>query len=178
MVLFTSDLHLGHRAIAKYRPELGISKENDDYWLNKMEQLGKRDILMVLGDFLFDGPHYDEYINRIRKMKCRIKLLMGNHDSTLLYKEINQKPQSPEGSIEIQLPFYSYKNFWLSHCPIHPSELRNRIGNIHGHLHNAVLEDDRYFDVCPEKNEFDFVDFEKIKKHFSIIELQKGITND
>ncbi len=149
-------------------------KEHDDYWFSKLESLGKRDIVFILGDFLFDGPHYDEYIVRIRKLKCRIKLIMGNHDSKLLYKEINQKISSPEGSIDIQLPFFSYKNFWLTHCPIHPQEIRNRKGVIHGHLHRSELEDDRYFDVSPEKHNFKLVDFEVIKDYFR--KEENGIT--
>jgi len=165
-VFFTSDIHLCHKAIAKYRPEFKSLEEHDEHWLSKFEKLGKRDIVFVLGDFLFDSPNYEMYIQRIRKFRCRIKLIMGNHDSKLLYQEINQKPQSPDGSIELQLPLFSYKNFWLSHCPIHPQEMRTRKGNIHGHLHNSVLDDDKYFDVSPEKHNFDFVDFEKIKEHF------------
>jgi len=133
-----------------------------------MEALGKRDLLFVLGDFLFPGDKYDEYIKRIRKLRCRIKLVMGNHDSMELYQEINQKPQSPEGSIELQLPLFSYKNMWLSHAPIHPQELRGRKGNVHGHLHRSILDDPdcRYFDVCPEKHNFEFVNLEDIKEYF------------
>ena len=174
MNYFTSDLHLGHKAISKYRPGFPSMEAHDEYWLAKMETLGKRDILFILGDFLFDGPNYDEYIKRIRKLKCRIKLVMGNHDSLRLYEEINRKSQSPEGSIEIQLPFFSYKNFWLSHAPIHPQELRNRYLNIHGHLHDSVLDDPNgdYFDVSPEKHNFDFVKFEEIKEHFE--QFEKG----
>jgi calcineurin-like phosphoesterase family protein len=170
MVYFTSDLHLQHKAIHKYR-HFKTTEENDEYFLQKIESLKKRDILYILGDFIFDGPKYDEYIQRIRKAKCRIKLIMGNHDSLLLYKEINQKSQTPEGSIEIQLPFFSYKNFWISHCPIHPQEMRRRQGNIHGHLHNNVIQDDRYFNVSPERNNYEFVDFEKIKEYFKEKEL-------
>jgi len=166
MVYFSSDFHLCHKSILKYRTQFKTTEEHDEYFLQKMEKLGKRDVLFILGDFIFDGDNYDKYIKRIRKMKCRIKLIMGNHDSLKLYQEINQKPQSPEGTIEIQLPLFSYKNMWISHCPIHPNELRNRLGNIHGHLHQSVLDDDKYFDVCPEKHNFEFVTLDDIKEHF------------
>ncbi len=166
MVYFTSDLHLGHKAIPKYRDRFESMEEHDEFMLTKMEMLGKRDILYVLGDFLFDGPHYDEYIQRIRKMKCRIKLIFGNHDSLRLYEEINQKPKSPEGSIEIQLPLFSYKNTWITHCPIHPSEMRSRKGCIHGHMHLEELDDERYFNVNIDVNDYEFVLFDDIKKYF------------
>ena len=64
-------------------------------------------------------------------MKCRIKLVMGNHDDHRLYKE---------SIFEMQLPFFSYKSYWISHCPIHPQELRNRKGNIHGLMAPIMME--------------------------------------
>ena len=135
-----------------------------------MAKLKKRDILYVLGDFIFDSEKYDWYIDQIKKMPCRIKLVQGNHCSLKLYKE---------DRFELQLPLFSYKNYWISHCPIHPQELRDRVGNIHGHLHhNKVMTDEfndsgywigkevdkRYFNVCPDVNDYKFVDFEQIKQ--------------
>jgi len=167
MNLFTSDLHIGHKVITKYRNNFKSPEEHDEYWIQKIESLGKRDILHVLGDFIFENPRYDEYIKRLRNVKCRIKVIMGNHDSLKLYDEV-QLNKEQNSKIEIQLPFYSYKNFWVSHCPIHPSEIRNRHGVIHGHLHKKFLYDDRYFDVCPEKHNYEFVEFDKIKDYFKV----------
>ena len=180
MVYFTSDLHLGHKAIPKYREPFKDMKSHDDYIIDKILELGKRDILLILGDFLFDGEHYDEYIERLSKKKCRIKLVMGNHDSMKLYKE---------DIFEIQLPLFSYKNTWLSHAPIHPQELRGRYGNVHGHLHlekvriekkfqnyddnwrpfisEVTTEDPRYFNVNLDVNDYKFVNFEEIKGYFN-----------
>ena len=158
MILFTSDCHFGHKAITKYRNQFQSVEEHDAAIFDEMSKLNKRDILFVLGDFLFEGPQYEKYLHTISKMSCRIKLLMGNHDSIDLYN------QNIAQNIEIQLPLFSYKNYWLSHCPIHPLELRNREGNIHGHLHNAMLPDPNYYDVGLDKNSFKLVDFEYIKE--------------
>ena len=177
MVLLSSDLHLGHRAIIKYRTQFQSMEEHDNYFINLILSLGKRDVLIILGDFLFDGPHYDEYIQRLSAKKCRIKLVMGNHDSMKLYSE---------PIFEVQLPLYSYKNFWLSHCPIHPNELRRRIANIHGHTHynsitidnelgtNLVL-DPNYFSVCPEVNNYQFVNLESIKEQYNDLPSNSNI---
>jgi len=157
MNLFSSDFHFGHKVIAeKYRQKFSSNEEHDHFILDQIAKMNKRDILFVLGDFIFDSEKYDWYIEQLSKMSPRIKLIMGNHDSRLLYKE-TRLPK-----LEIQLPLYSYKGNWLSHCPIHPDELRGKF-NIHGHLHNANLDDSRYFDVSPEKHNFKFVDFEEIK---------------
>ena len=160
MVFFSSDFHLCHRAICKYRPQFKTPLEHDRYMMDLMKKLGKRDVLFLLGDFLFDGDNYKEYLEEIKTYRCRIKLILGNHDSKRLYKD------TIDSNIELQLPLFSYKNMWLSHCPIHPSELRNRLGNIHGHLHKEILEDERYFDVCPEKHNFELVSLDTIKEYF------------
>jgi calcineurin-like phosphoesterase family protein len=160
MNYFSSDFHLGHKVITKYRPQFKTIKEHDNAIFAEAEKLTKRDILFILGDFLFDCDNFENYLIRISKLKCRIKLVMGNHDSLKLYTQQIAK------NIEIQLPLFSYKNFWVSHCPVHPDELRGRIANIHGHLHNATLDDNRYYDVGLDKNNFKFINWEEIKEVF------------
>jgi len=158
MNYFSSDFHLGHKVIVpKYR-NFSSQEEHDNLILDNISKLNKRDILFILGDFIFKSDKYDYYINQLSKMSCRIKLIMGNHDNLKLYKE-TRLPK-----LEIQLPLFSYKNFWISHCPIHPQEIRNKLGNIHGHLHNSELNDKRYFDVGLGKNNFKFVTFDEIKE--------------
>ena len=168
MVLLTSDLHLMHRNIPKYRPMFSTMEEHDEYMFSKLEQLNKRDLLFILGDFLFDGPHYAAYIERLKKLPCRIRLVMGNHDSLKLLQE---------PWIEHRNPLASYKGFWLSHYPIHPQEMRGRNGNIHGHLHSMAVtgynydigqsyKDPRYFNVNIEDNNYNFVKLETIKDYF------------
>lgn len=160
MNYFSSDFHLGHKVITKYRPQFKTIEEHDNAIFAEAEKLTKRDILFVLGDFLFDCDNFENYLIRISKLKCRIKLVMGNHDSLKLYTQQIAK------NIEIQLPLFSYKNFWVSYCPVHPDELRGRIANIHGHLHNATLDDNRYYDVGLDKNNFKFINWEEIKDVF------------
>lgn len=164
---FTSDWHLGHKVITKYRSQFKTIEEHDNAIFAEAEKLTKRDIIFVIGDFLFDCDDFEYYLERISKLSCRIKLIMGNHDSLKLYSQTIAK------NIEIQLPLFTYKSFWISHCPIHPDELRNRIGNIHGHLHNAILDDNRYFDVGLDKNNFKFINWEDIKEIFH----NRGIVN-
>lgn len=157
MVYFTSDTHFGHKAIIKYRDNFSSIEEHDNHILEIISKLNKRDNLFVLGDFLFDCGKFEWYLQQISKMPCRIKLVLGNHDSLKLYTQNIAK------NIELQLPLFSYKSMWVSHCPIHPDEMRNRVANIHGHLHNAVLNDDRYFDVGLDKNNYEFVSLDYIK---------------
>lgn len=155
-IYMTSDWHLGHKVITKYRTQFKTIEEHDDAIFAEAQKLKKRDILFVLGDFLFDCDKFEAYLERIATIPCRIKLVLGNHDSLKLYTQTIAK------NIEIQLPLFSYKSYWISHCPIHPDELRGRLGNIHGHLHHAQLGDQRYYDVGLDKNDFKFIEFEKV----------------
>lgn len=173
MNFLTADPHLGHKAILNYRTQFSSIEEHDTYILDKFAKLNKKDIVKVLGDFIFDCDKYDYYIEQFKKMSCRIQIVMGNHDSLKLYKE---------DRFEIQLPLYSYKNIWLSHCPIHISQLKGRLGNIHGHIHGDTVKiydilevpfipDKRYFNVNLDINKMNFVDFEEIKEHFNSKDL-------
>ena len=97
-------------------------------------------------------------------MPCTIKLVLGNHDSLKMYEQTIAK------NIKIQLPLFSYKNMWISHCPIHPNELRSRILSVHGHLHCDIIEIDgnpdyRYFNVNLDNNYFKLVPFEEIVEY-------------
>ena len=165
MNYFTSDWHLGHRVITKYRTQFKTIEEHDNAIFAEAEKLTKRDILFVLGDFLFDCDKFEHYLERISKLPCRIKLVMGNHDSIKLYSQTIAK------NIEIQLPLFTYKSFWISHCPIIYQEMRDRFGNIHGHLHgdyvmNDNLIDTQYFNVNLDNNNFKFVEFNELKNRF------------
>ena len=102
-------------------------------------------------------------------MSCEIRFVLGNHDSLRLYEDLAKY----NSNLKLQLPFFSYKNYWISHCPIHPQEMRGRFGNICGHLHNEKVwkedsfsnqwEDTRYYNVGLDTNNFKFVDFEYIQ---------------
>ena len=164
---FSSDFHLGHKVIVpKYR-DFSSQDEHDSLILDQIAALSKRDILYVLGDFIFDSDRYDYYIEQLAKTSCRIKLVMGNHDSLKLYHE----PR-----FEVQLPFFTYKDAWISHCPIHPDELRNRQGNIHGHLHGGQImlddkPDPRYFNVNLDNHNHKFVNLDEIKEHYANLNI-------
>ena len=166
MVYFSSDFHLGHKAILKYRPQFSTIEDHDNAIFSQLEKLTKRDQLFILGDFLFDCPEFENYLTRLSKLQAKFKLIMGNHDSLKLYS------QTIAQNLMLHLPLVNYKNFWLSHCPMHEQELRGRLGNIHGHLHGAYVEDQsgsinyNYFNVNLDNNNFKLVELDTIKNYF------------
>ena len=141
-VFFISDLHIGHRNILKYSPEReGSNTDEHDLWL--LEQWNsvvkkKRDLVYVLGDVCFDQSK----LWILDKMAGTKYLLPGNHDYFKLEEYM--------AYFDKILWFRKYHEFWISHAPIHPDELRGR-KNIHGHVHSKSIRDSRYINVCVEK---------------------------
>ncbi len=159
-VFFTSDLHLGHHAATRFRPEF---KEGDIYYHdfsiidNINSVVDKRDKLFILGDLAFS----DAGLKAAEGILCRnVELILGNHDKYPLrrYLALGYKIHG----------FRGYKEYWLSHCPIHPQEMYRKIGNIHGHIHcngkSGPVEDTKYFNVNIDVNKYKPVRFEKIQE--------------
>lgn len=127
-LMITSDLHLGHKNICKYRE--GFESEehhNETLYENLASNIKKRDTIYFLGDIAFDRY----WLKKISEIKCAHKVLVtGNHDI-----EHGIKMRDLVESYDDVKPFFSHRNYWFSHCPIHPCETRFRLGNIHGHTH-------------------------------------------
>jgi calcineurin-like phosphoesterase family protein len=137
-IWFTSDLHFGHKNIQKFRLEVESSEHNEQHitldWNNKVT---KRDIVYVLGDAAFTM----ESVHLFSALPGTKILIRGNHDNldTQVYLKYFK---SVEGLLK-------YKEFWLSHAPIHPNELRGKV-NLHGHVHYASINDSRYVNMSVE----------------------------
>lgn len=141
-VLFNSDLHLGHANVIRFHDNyrgkcMGVDtiEQHDekiyDLWNDNVR---KRDVIYILGDVGFT-------LSRIKTLPGTKKLLMGNHDqrSASEYLEVFDDIIGP----------VKYKRHWLSHFPIHESELWDR-PVIHGHTHSTGVEDKMYVNVCVE----------------------------
>lgn len=150
-VWFTSDLHFGHKRIAEFRKEVLSEEDNRAKICWDWEDLvTKRDDVYILGDVAFT----EETLDEVGSLPGRKFLVRGNHD---------------ELDTQTYLKYFTevyglkkYKEFWLSHAPIHPNELRGKI-NLHGHVHyesirkpyNLIIDikpelDTRYLNLCVE----------------------------
>lgn len=154
-VYFISDLHLGHRNILKFEPNLRFGDTVDEHDHTLIERIrsvcnNKRDILYILGDVAFDIDKL-KLLDNIPASKI---LVRGNHDTFQdgVYHKYFDKI----------LGLVNYKGYWLSHAPVHPHELRGRF-NIHGHVHRNSVRmrdsvgfselDPMYVNVCVENCE-------------------------
>lgn len=170
-VYFASDLHLGHRAITKYRPQFETVEQHDKYILDLLtKKLYKKDKIYLLGDNAFSVKSFNQLIEAIPK-GCIVEYILGNHDLQfdLTTKYIAEHVNKVEG-------IKKYKDYWISHAPIHPIELRKRI-NIHGHAHHDLFGEG-YINVCMDFTDMDIVRLEKLpelyEKQLKIYEDKKN----
>jgi len=137
-VYFISDPHLGHRNIAKFRSFVSSTEDNTAQFLDQWERhVHKRDVVYLLGDVAFDL----ESLDLLRGLRGRKILIKGNHDDMV--------PTSAQAEVFEEIHgMLKYKSMWLTHCPIHPVEMRERRGNVHGHVHEKTIPDERYVNAC------------------------------
>lgn len=144
------DLHFGHKNVCRFRDEFEHEMAHREYLMRKWKEVvGKRDLVYVLGDaaFSWDG------LWSIRLLPGRKKLVRGNHDllGTQVLLEVFEEVHG----------FIDYRGVWLSHCPIHPQELRGKV-NIHGHVHTNTVPDERYINVSAEMIDYTPVPFKDL----------------
>lgn len=78
-VLFTSDLHLGHKNILPIRQAFQDIDEHDYALIEKWNaKVKKNDDVYILGDLSFRSSHHISYY--LYQMKGRKHLIVGNHD--------------------------------------------------------------------------------------------------
>lgn len=168
-VLLIADTHFGHKDVhKKFRPQFENVDHHDQYVKSRIiEGGGRRDTLYILGDVVIDR----KAIHHLRDICAHyqyVRVVLGNHDS----KERKTTPTVRElfdAGVEEVYGIRDYKHTWLSHCPIHPQEFRDRRLNIHGHIHERTVNwttinapDDRYFNVSCESIDFKPIDFSEI----------------
>ena len=165
-VYFISDLHFGHRRITEFVPGARSGRnctENMQNIINNWNAVvKKRDFVWVLGDIAMSKEGFDA-LGELAGTKYMVK---GNHDNRFTTEEWLRHFKSVESLV-------SYKGYWLSHCPIHPAELRGK-KNIHGHVHTQSIVapvdyneerfwDRNYINICCEAINETPVSFDDIK---------------
>lgn len=142
MIYFTSDLHFGHKNIANFGSRPIEGPVDNEYWIcehwqntvSRKVAADRTDVVYILGDAAFD----EDSLRTIQSLNGIKILIGGNHDI--------QSPLAYETYRAIYGLHKKY-GFWLSHAPMHESELRGK-PNCHGHTHDVTIADPRYFNCC------------------------------
>lgn len=144
VIWFISDAHFGHKNVANFGGRPVSGPIDNEHWITECWQSlvsnktahDRADRVYCLGDMAFD----EDSLHIIRQLNGVKFLIKGNHDHS------SELERDVYATIE---GIFKYKGFWLSHCPIHPEELRGK-PNAHGHVHTNTLADPRYFNLCVE----------------------------
>lgn len=160
-----SDTHFGHEGVCKFldkdgkniRPFSCADEMDEAIVANWNSVVGKKDRVYVLGDVAMKRKD----ISTIARCNGRKVLVRGNHDI------FNMEDYTPFFDDIRGVHVMPSRVGILSHVPLHPDSV-NRFGlNIHGHLHEKMVEDDnRYFSVCCEKINYTPISYEVIIKEW------------
>jgi calcineurin-like phosphoesterase family protein len=160
-IFVISDTHFHHQNMYKFttfggvervRKEFENAQEADKEMIRRWnEVVTPQDHVWHLGDVTMGNN-----LSIIKLLNGHKRLLLGNHDrcTPQQYKEAGfQKIQS-----------YRFCDRWgiMSHIPIHPESLGDRI-NIHGHIHERASFGPQYRNVSVEQTNYTPVLLESLK---------------
>jgi len=158
-VYVTSDWHIGQTGIAeKFRTNFVSDMAHDHVILGAAKAiLTKRDVLFVLGDVTWTTTGLQQI--KDTGIPARMIMVRGNHD-TLPTRDYLEVFEEIHGA-------YAYKEFFMTHIPIHRLELYRR-SNIHGHCHKGgpyeVNAEKEYFNAILEFNDYIPVRMDQVRK--------------
>jgi len=151
-VYVISDLHLGHCNMATKRGFKDVLSHDNhiiDAWNSIVT---KRDVVWILGDITMEKTQGYELLNKLNGVK---KVVLGNHDKPQHSSKLLEYVNHICGCVKL-------KGCILTHIPIHESEVDRFLLNIHGHIHDKIIPDLRYVNVCVENVDYKPVLLDKL----------------
>ena len=138
-VYFIADLHLAHENMAVHRGFENAAHMFEYIKLQWNSKVRKGDIVYILGDLTMEKRGPLELLDELNGTKI---VILGNHDRP------QDTPFILKHCIKVS-GMMSYKGMILTHCPIHPMELKGRFSkNIHGHIHEKAVKK-KLFGIFP-----------------------------
>lgn len=140
-VYVISDPHFGHENMAIKRG-FSCSEEHDDYLIQEWNKVvNKNDTVWILGDITMETTKHYYLLNKLKGIK---NVVLGNHDLPQHVPELMKYVNKVCGSVKL-------KGCILTHIPIHPHEIGRFKFCVHGHLHDEIINHDKYINVCCEQ---------------------------
>ena len=164
-IFLISDTHFGHSNILTFKNADGTLVRPGFEDVNDMDEtiihnwnkvVGAKDKVYHLGDVGF--KNFTVLSKTLVRLNGEKVLIKGNHDNLKLkqYVQLFKDVRA----------YHVIDKFVLSHIPVHPESVTRWKGNIHGHLHDRNLEDNRYWNVSVEQINYTPISFEDLKlKH-------------
>lgn len=160
MIYFISDTHFYHSNIIKYcnRPFMDVNEMNETIINNWNSIVTKDDTIYHLGDFCLSSD--DEIKNVFNRLNGNKILIRGNHDRkpVKFYEEISFKVLTHAPII-----LDEYK-VMLSHVPLPDTKIKSGYINLHGHIHNKIIGDDKHINLSVDAINYKPISIEEINK--------------
>lgn len=162
-VWLISDTHFGHEnlyhfvtydGVTRVRPQFQHANEADEFMFDKWNELVRpEDHIYHLGDV---AMNIAPYVHRIHSLPGHKRLILGNHDKGKTQEYIACGFEKIMAS-----RFWDRKIAILTHIPIYPDGIRKGGINIHGHIHERLLNGP-YRNVCVEHTGYAPIQLEEI----------------
>ena len=144
-IFVISDTHFGHANIIKYcnRPFADPMEMDEKIIENWNKTVRPEDIIYHLGDVYFGKKNPSNWNKRLNGRK---RLILGNHDDGK-----DEVLQQMFGKI-LMWRMFPDLGLLLTHVPVHYSGLEFKVSkNVHGHIHEKNIDDERYINVSVEQ---------------------------
>lgn len=148
-----SDTHWGHANSLTFKKSDGsplrdfvCAQEMDEHMVQRWNSVVRpEDKVIHLGDVVINK----KYLEILRRLNGKKKLIMGNHD-------IFDMKYYTEHFYEMKA-YRVFDKHIMSHVPVHKSSIGRFVANVHGHTHSekVLLEDGtvdpHYISMCVEQ---------------------------
>ena len=185
-IWFTSDTHFFHDKVVEYcqRPFASVEEMNEELIARWNSVVHRDGIVFHLGDFCFGKPDNWNYI--LDRLKGRIFLVLGNHDT----RQINEEIASRFECVAIQMRLHvNGQKIYLNHFPFLSYSGDNHgtwqlFGHIHSNQqasniidkHRLTLLQPGQYDVGVDNNNFTPVSYRQIEQIIERRKDEKDIT--
>lgn len=167
----TSDLHLGHQLVAKLRGFDRVDDHDNTIIMNLRSIVKPQDILWILGDLVFSKS---TKMHLLSELPGLVKVVLGNHDK---FRPIDL----PRNFNTVFGAAYGKHGILFTHIPVHEGQKDRFTLNVHGHLHDKVIDDPWYFNVCLEQNNLKPFNMEDIYASIpstSVVTIRGDVSHD
>lgn len=165
-IFFVSDTHFDHANFLRFtddqgnkiRPFHSVDEMNETIIERWNSVVTPQDKIYHLGDVTFKPNNFARIITRLNGHK---RMLVGNHDDVKNY-ELTRWFE------KVQLwRIFKSENFVCTHIPIPKDQFRHKVRyNVHGHIHQNVINDPQYINVCVEQINYTPISIEELKVKF------------
>lgn len=168
-IFFTSDSHFDHANFLKFKDD-NLHPIRDFPSVEAMNELmierwnsvvTPQDKIYHLGDVTFRVKDFHKIVSRLNGHK---RLVLGNHDDPKNYELTRWFDKIGIWRI------FKEENFVCTHVPIPPDQFRHKVQyNVHGHIHQNVIDDPRYVNVCVEQTDYTPLSMDQLKARFKCL---------